>query len=102
MGLAAAFALGGAACWAGIWKACLEGREIRGLGFRHADAASFVILSFLMAVGLSCPSFEGFWEGQKVRSLGAAFAPEVKGLGWAVAAAFALADAASGRPCWAL
>ena len=37
MGLAAAFALGDAA---------LEGREIRGLGFRHADAATFVIFVF--------------------------------------------------------
>ena len=35
LGLAAAFALGDAACWAGVWKTCLEGREIKGLGFRH-------------------------------------------------------------------
>ena len=42
--------LGDAASWVGIWKACLEGPEVRGLGRR-------------------------------------------------VAAAFALADAASGRPC---
>ena len=31
--------------------------------------------------------------------LAAAFAPEVKGVGWAVAAAFTFADAAAG-PCW--
>ena len=63
-----------------------------------------LFLSCRMVVGLRCPSFEGFWEGQKVRGFGiglaAAFAPEVKGLGWAVAAAFALADSASGRPGW--
>ena len=46
LGLAAAFALGDAACWAGIWKTCLEGSEIRGLGFRHADAATFAIFVF--------------------------------------------------------
>ena len=46
LGLAAAFALGDAACWAGILKTCLEGSEIRGLGFRHADAATFVIFVF--------------------------------------------------------
>ena len=31
--------------------------------------------------------------------LAAAFAPEVKGVGWAVAAAFAFADAAAGPLC---
>ena len=37
--------------------------------------------------------------GQFGIGLAAAFAPEVKGVGWAVAAAFAFADAAAG-PCW--
>ena len=80
LGLAAAFALGDAACWVGIWRTCLEGREIRGLGFRHADAASFVIFVF-SNVGLRCPSFEGFWEGQKVRGLGLGWLPPSVGMG---------------------
>ena len=37
--------------------------------------------------------------GQFGIGLAATFAPEVKGVGWAVAAAFAFADAAAG-PCW--
>ena len=59
LGLAAAFALCDAACWAGIWKTCLEGRE------RFA-------------------SFEGFWEGQKVRGLGLGWLPpsRLKSKGW--------------------
>ena len=79
LGLAAAFALCDAACWAGVGKLAWKG------------------------VNQKFASFEGFWEGQKVRGLGLGWlppsCPEVKGVGWAVAAAFAFADAAAG-PCW--
>ena len=32
-------------------------------------------------VGLRCPSFEGFWEGQKVRGLGLGWLPPSVGMG---------------------
>ena len=75
MGLAAAFALGDAA---------LEGREIRGLGFRRADAATFVIFVFYPGKG---PPRQG--------GLPVSLSQKPEGLGLGLAAAFVLGDAAS-------
>ena len=43
-----------------------------------------LFLSFLMAVGLGCPSFEGFWEGQNIKGLGLGWLPQsrLKSKGW--------------------
>ena len=57
LGLAAAFALGDAACWRGFGKLAWKGVKSKVWAFAISN------------VGLRCPSFEGFWEGQKVKGL---------------------------------
>ena len=66
MGLAAAFAFGDAASLLGIWKTCLEGPEVRGLGW-----ATFALFGrhggLLMPSKISAKKFQGFGIGAGCR-----------------------------------